>query len=50
MRPGDLAPDDANLRSTDLLLGPVDVGDLLAQVEAIVVVRTRSYDKYSFPT
>lgn len=31
--PGDLAPDDADLRSTDLLLSAVDVGNLLAQVE-----------------
>lgn len=34
MGPGDLAPDHADLRSPDLLLSPVDVGDLLAEVEA----------------
>ena len=34
MRPGDLAPDDADLGAPDLLLAPVDVGDLLAKVEA----------------
>jgi len=33
MWPGDLAPDDADLGSTDLLLAAVDKGDLLAQVE-----------------
>uniref|UniRef100_A0A1Y1KYD9 Uncharacterized protein n=1 Tax=Photinus pyralis TaxID=7054 RepID=A0A1Y1KYD9_PHOPY len=31
--PGDLAPDDADLGSTDLLLAAVDEGDLLAKVE-----------------
>jgi hypothetical protein len=35
MWPGDLAPDDADLGSTDLLLAAVDKGDLLAQVEAV---------------
>jgi hypothetical protein len=34
MWPGDLAPDHADLGATDLLLGAVDVGDLLALVEA----------------
>lgn len=34
VRPGNLAPDDADLGSPDLLLGTVDVGDLLAEVEA----------------
>lgn len=34
VRPGDLAPDDADLGSTDLLLGAVDESDLLAEVEA----------------
>lgn len=34
MWPGDLAPDDADLGSTDFLLSAVDVGNLLAQVEA----------------
>lgn len=32
---GDLAPDDAELGSANLLLGLVDVGDLLAKVEAV---------------
>lgn len=36
MRPGDLAPDHANLGSADLLLSLVDIRDLLAEVEAIV--------------
>lgn len=36
MWPGDLAPDDADLGSTDFLLAAVDIGDLLAKVEAIV--------------
>jgi hypothetical protein len=31
---GDLSPDDTDLRSADLLLHAVDVGDLLSQVEA----------------
>lgn len=39
---GDLAPDNADLGSTDLLLAPVDVGDLLAQVEAIALVNIPS--------
>ena len=34
MWPGDLAPDDADLGSTDFLLSSVDIGNLLAQVEA----------------
>lgn len=33
MRPGDLAPDHADLGSADLLLAPVDEGNLLAKVE-----------------
>lgn len=33
VRPGDLAPDDADLGSPDFLLGAVDVGDLLSGVE-----------------
>lgn len=33
MRPGDLAPDDADLGATDLLLATVDVGNALAVVE-----------------
>lgn len=36
MRTGDLAPDDADLGATDLLLGTVDESDLLAEVEAIM--------------
>ena len=31
---GDLAPDHSDLGSSDLLLTPVDVGDLLSKVEA----------------
>lgn len=31
---GDLAPDHADLGAADLLLGLVDVGNLLAEVEA----------------
>lgn len=33
--PPDLAPDAPNLASSDLLLCPVDVDDLLAKVEAV---------------
>lgn len=33
VRTGNLAPDDADLGAADLLLGLVDVGDLLAEVE-----------------
>jgi len=33
VRAGDLAPDDADLGTADLLLSLVDVGDLLAEVE-----------------
>lgn len=36
MRPGDLAPDHADLGAADLLLCAVDVGNLLAEVEAVV--------------
>ena len=36
MWPGDLAPDDADLGATDLLLAAVDESDLLAEVEAVV--------------
>lgn len=42
MRSGDLAPDNTDLGSTDLLLATVDVGDLLAQVEAISLVNIPS--------
>jgi hypothetical protein len=34
MWPGDLAPDHADLGASDLLLAAVDVGNLLAEVEA----------------
>lgn len=34
MWPSDLAPDNADLGATDLLLAAVDEGDLLAKVEA----------------
>lgn len=40
MRAGDLAPDDADLGTADLLLGLVDVGDLLAEVEAALILAT----------
>jgi hypothetical protein len=33
---GNLAPDHADLGAADLLLASVDVGDLLASIEAIV--------------
>jgi hypothetical protein len=33
---GDLAPDDADPGAADLLLGLVHVGDLLAEVEAVL--------------
>lgn len=33
MRAGDLAPDDPDVRATDLTLSPVDESDLLAEVE-----------------
>lgn len=39
---GDLAPDDAELGSANLLLGLVDVGDLLAKVEAVSSVSAGS--------
>lgn len=35
VRAGNLAPDDAELGAANLLLGLVDVGDLLAEVEAV---------------
>lgn len=35
MRPGDLAPDHAVLGSADLLVSLVDVGNALAEVEAV---------------
>lgn len=38
VRPGDAAPDHAVLGSADLLLSLVDVGDALAEVEAVVIV------------
>lgn len=34
VRASDLAPDHADLGAADLLLAPVDIGDLLAEVEA----------------
>jgi hypothetical protein len=36
--PGHLAPDNADLGSSDLLLATVYVGDLLAEVEATLTV------------
>lgn len=44
---GDLAPDDAELGSANLLLGLVDVGDLLAKVEvgSVGVVNTLDLDQ-----
>lgn len=38
MGPGDLAPDHPDLGAADLLLSPVDIGDLLAKVEARITV------------
>lgn len=35
MRAGDLAPDHSDLGTADLLLSLVDVGDLLAEIEAV---------------
>lgn len=35
VRAGDLAPDDADLGAADLLGATVNVGDLLAEVEAV---------------
>lgn len=37
MWPGDLAPDDTDLGAPDLLLTPVDVGNSLAKVEAVIL-------------
>lgn len=47
MRAGDLAPDDADLGSADLLLTLVDVGDALAEVEVggVDVVDTLDLDQ-----
>lgn len=42
MRAGDLAPDDADLGATDLLLGLVDVRNLLAKVEAVLFCSSES--------
>lgn len=42
MWPGDLAPDNADLGSSDLLLASVNVGDLLAKVEARVAHVSKS--------
>lgn len=44
MRAGDLAPDHADLGAADLLGATVDVGDLLAEVEAAGYVSGRSRD------
>jgi hypothetical protein len=38
MGPGNLAPDHTDLGATDLLLSPVDIGNLLAKVEARITV------------
>jgi hypothetical protein len=38
MGPGDLSPDHPDLGAADLLLSPVDIGDLLAKVEARITV------------
>lgn len=47
MRPGDLAPDHADLGSSDLLLALVDICDLLAKVEVggVGVVNTLDLDQ-----
>lgn len=38
VRPGNLAPDHADLGAADLLLAAVDIGDALAKVEAVFPV------------
>lgn len=47
MWPSDLAPDNADLGATDLLLAAVDESDLLAKVEvgAVDVVDTLDLDE-----
>lgn len=47
VRAGNLAPDDAELGAANLLLGLVDVGDLLAEVEvgSVGVVNTLNLDQ-----
>lgn len=47
VRTGDLAPDHSDLAATDLLLGLVDVGDLLAKVEvgSVGVIDTLDLDQ-----
>ena len=42
MRPGHLAPDDADLGAAHLLLSPVDIRNLLAKVEAVFLVNPQS--------
>ena len=41
--PRHLAPDHADLGSTDLLLAPIDISDLLAEIEAVVPVNSHSH-------
>lgn len=36
--PGDLAPDDSDLGAADLLRGAVDEGNLLSEVEAVLLI------------
>jgi len=45
--PGDLAPDYADPGAANLLLAPVDIGDLLAEVEvgSIFVINTLDLDQ-----
>jgi hypothetical protein len=46
VRAGDLAPDDPDVGTTDLALGPVDESDLLSEVEVggLSVVNTVDLD------
>jgi hypothetical protein len=47
VRAGDLAPDDPDVGTTDLTLGPVDESDLLSEVEVggLSVVNTVDLDQ-----
>jgi len=47
VRSGNLAPDHADLGAANLLLAPVNIGDLLAEVEVggICVINTLDLDQ-----
>lgn len=47
MRPGDLAPDDSDLRSSNFSLAPVNICDALAKVESrsLLVIDTLDLDE-----